>query len=60
MAEADWFGNLINTWIFLIIAYFVYIIGWWMYLLGNIDFALDTMLGLEMTPPAVTTLGNFN
>ena len=55
MAEPDWFMNAINNWIFLFCAYWIYIIGWFMYIIGSPDWALDTLTGLELTPPGVTS-----
>ena len=52
--DADWFGNLINWFIFNIIAYICYPFGLLFVLFGDPAWWYELMVGFELTPPAAT------
>ena len=62
MAEPDWFMNALFWWLYCqFIQGPVNFIGFWMYVFGvDPNWSTDILLGLEMTPPAAKTFGNFN
>ncbi len=56
MAEdADWFGNIFNSWLMGVIGGFFGFIGWWMVLFGDPTFFYTNTVGLDLMAPGVTS-----
>ena len=56
--NADWLGNLIISWILMIIGGLLYPFGWLFVLVGQPTWWFDTVYGLELLPPGVTFADN--
>ena len=50
-SNANWFGNLINAWLFMILNGIIGALGYLLVLFGSPNFYFDTMMSFGLTPP---------